>query len=900
MKTVRATVKTAQRRCYSSLTGTKCSFLCVVLVGGALNMVLFALHFNAGCVHCDMCKYGGYGSGVIDNIGMEDFSRKMCMPPIDVVYTWVNGSDPEWLKEMEYYRYKGHNPSRSLSRAKWNESNIFPGPSRYNASLNSSALGANFTVLASNGSEPSVGSSNRYRDNHELKYSFRSLFKYAPWIRKVFLVTSGQVPNWLNTAHPRIKVFSHQDIFLNSSWLPTFSSPAIETQLHRIPGLSKKFIYFNDDVMLGAPVWPEDFFNIAGAQKVFLSWDVPKCNPGCTDSWVGDGQCDLNCNVSRCMWDLGDCFNVSKKNAYGYRQSYSSSSSHGTSRSWAYCAVGCPSTWIGDKVCDKKCDSAACGFDGGDCGIKEVWGGLKGFELPVRATGEAAAKPLGMAANATDLALDPSRNITVHVWSNASGPGSNNSVLPIAAAETAAKIEPVALGQYDLPQGCQAVYFNLSVSGRFEGYGVDVVRANHNNPDAIGSAVVLKHFGVMVVIFRNEDYAQELGWTSSTIKVELALTKTVIVGNSSVVEDSQNVWISFSTLSNLKEIPVSKNSTTTAALMPNSNVNASAPPRNGSETTMISIVGDGKNEPFPVASNVSFFSTAGNRSEGVHFSSRNGRRLLGSEDTYGDSLVKVNMMYAKEFGASSRKVPAHMPHMIDRDVMDELQDKYEKEFWYTGQQKFRTSADMQFAFSYFHWVINRKSKINIENIFRSEIDTDQNGYLDPNEVRTLAAMITGKTPPHDLLDRLTANCSTLDELKMCKDAIETLSKNFRRPKTHIKADLDEVTFQMIGDNFNETKEKLDSIRAKKTKFICVNDDMHNPALELEQMLADFYKSMFPKPSPFELPPGQTNGGRNIFEIRRHKVRQVPPLLQSLVLCIAIIGAVGSLFGYLAL
>ena len=99
--------------------------------------------------------------------------------------------------------------------------------------------------------ENTIGTSNRYRDNHELKYSFRSLFKYAPWIRQVFLVTSGHIPNWLNTKHPRLKVLSHRDIWKNKSDLPTFSSPAIETQLHNIQGLSKKFIYFNDDVLLG-------------------------------------------------------------------------------------------------------------------------------------------------------------------------------------------------------------------------------------------------------------------------------------------------------------------------------------------------------------------------------------------------------------------------------------------------------------------------------------------------------------------------------------------------------------------------------------------------------------------------------------------------------------------------
>lgn len=59
-----------------------------------------------------------------------------------------------------------------------------------------------------------------------------------------------------------------QEIFLNSSHLPTYSSPAIETHLHRIPGLSKRFIYLNDDVMFGADVWPEDFYTPQKGQKV--------------------------------------------------------------------------------------------------------------------------------------------------------------------------------------------------------------------------------------------------------------------------------------------------------------------------------------------------------------------------------------------------------------------------------------------------------------------------------------------------------------------------------------------------------------------------------------------------------------------------------------------------------
>ena len=157
--------------------------------------------------------------------------------------------------------------------------------------------------------------------------------------------------------------------------LPTFSSPAIETQLHNIPGLPKKFIYFNDDT-LGAPVWPEDFFSQWYSENILIV-DVPKCNPG-VRIHVGDG-CE-NCNVSRCLFDLGDCINVSKANAYGYR-SGNSGSNGGSGRTWPYCSSGCPPTWIGDKVCDKKCDNIECGYDGGDCGIQVIYDHLEGFEI---------------------------------------------------------------------------------------------------------------------------------------------------------------------------------------------------------------------------------------------------------------------------------------------------------------------------------------------------------------------------------------------------------------------------------------------------------------------------------------------------------------------------------------
>jgi UDP-N-acetylglucosamine-lysosomal-enzyme len=82
----------------------------------------------------------------------------------------------------------------------------------------------------------------------------RSIARFAPWVRHIWLVTNGQVPHWLRTDHPRLTVITHAQIYPNRSHLPVFASPSIEAHLHRIPGLADKFIYFNDDVMLGNQV----------------------------------------------------------------------------------------------------------------------------------------------------------------------------------------------------------------------------------------------------------------------------------------------------------------------------------------------------------------------------------------------------------------------------------------------------------------------------------------------------------------------------------------------------------------------------------------------------------------------------------------------------------------------
>ena len=148
---------------------------------------------------------------------------------IDVVYTWVDGDDEDWL----------------------------------------AARDARITGL---GGTPSAraGGASRYRSRDELRYSMRSLHLFAPWVRRIHLVTAGQVPAWLDTTDDRIRVVDHRDI-LPADALPTFSSHAIETRLHNVPDLADHFIYVNDDVFLARPRRPEHFFTPGGHYAAFVA-----------------------------------------------------------------------------------------------------------------------------------------------------------------------------------------------------------------------------------------------------------------------------------------------------------------------------------------------------------------------------------------------------------------------------------------------------------------------------------------------------------------------------------------------------------------------------------------------------------------------------------------------------
>lgn len=151
--------------------------------------------------------------------------------PVDVVYTWVDGEDPGWRAKKERHMML-----------------LGKGP------LNDQAA-----------------NSARFLSRDELKYSLRSLSMYADWVRTIYLVTDDQVPTWLDTSNPRLRLVSHREIFDRNDCLPTFNSHAIESRLHHIDGLSEHYLYLNDDVFFGRAVPAELFFHGNGLSKFFMS-----------------------------------------------------------------------------------------------------------------------------------------------------------------------------------------------------------------------------------------------------------------------------------------------------------------------------------------------------------------------------------------------------------------------------------------------------------------------------------------------------------------------------------------------------------------------------------------------------------------------------------------------------
>jgi hypothetical protein len=135
---------------------------------------------------------------------------------IDFVITWVDMNDPKWQRDFAAYAGKINNKKNEVTEA-------------------------------------------RFRDHGLLKYWFRGVEKFAPWVRNIHFVTCGQQPEWLNTDHPKLRMVNHED-YIPQQFLPSFNSNVLEIYLHKIPDLSEHFVYFNDDFFITDSVSEKRFF----------------------------------------------------------------------------------------------------------------------------------------------------------------------------------------------------------------------------------------------------------------------------------------------------------------------------------------------------------------------------------------------------------------------------------------------------------------------------------------------------------------------------------------------------------------------------------------------------------------------------------------------------------------
>ena len=1056
------------------------------------------------------------GNQVYDNIASLNTNYMMEYEPIDVVYTWVNGSDPMWLAKKDSYfqLFLQQNSQNSSIKAQENStSNI----SSHNSANSSSH---NITIIGNSTDDvDDRNSNNRYRDSGELRYSLRSLVKFAPWIRRIYIVTDNQIPNWLNLETDKLFIISHDQIFPNRSHLPVFSSPAIESHLHLIPGLSKQFIYFNDDVLLGAPVLPEDFALISGVQKLYMSWDIPKCAPGCSDSWIGDGFCDKACNVSSCDFDFPDCVNATA--------TATSISSAVKTAGIVTCAKGCPDSWLADKVCDQKCKTESCAYDFGDCGgsiLRETIPGVAIFDrsmvymqqhvptmvsdsLDINSIPLVLTVPYGTKSLYFNLSsLLPCENIiqqgsicnethakkqfTYNTAEHSLLGGDTDQVSVIHHAVFIAKqelfIATLYHGQENAPES-SVFQFPQIFTIKVHGYHAE---SNSNSTLSFRFKVIRDIDGMLRSVGVPQNYSHIKDAYTATcnshvtnehfmkIKHTRVLSRpfqmfpfTIFPRHETGIEyyDGVGLQLSVHPSSHIADIPLSdmavqikythgkhvesimypfcegiigpdietlslvrfnnlclhKNTLgellqairntipTYDAIYKYTKENDALP------TSLVNLTGGHSDEayitlavPMPKelhwtninsswiyskiellnigADNVKIACVIASYKWGHHVPAPNvtsnytheevvasvnnstkrrlaedrlyshyiknihknhvdkvvnvdfvrgylGKLLSASYeqlirvinqlilylypdvtpdmshihrrlDTYAQSLIHVNRLYTKVMGHELRKVPAHMPHFINRDVITEMQQRWPEEWDATSSNRFRSNKDMQYSFAYYHYLINRhKLKVGYAEIYKylaRQIDTNNDGYIDQNEFLSLAHIVKGSPVQASDIDEyyncIAANTSysvhkeestqslsfgrihqqytfypyyTIDEVMNCSVIYTNLRTNIEWSRiypSHILGSDKDVAFEMIGENYTHTLMQLNSVRARQSKFICINDNIHNMTDQLHEVIHQFYESFFPIQSIFELPIGTKNPTLYIDEYRSLK------------------------------
>ncbi|KAK3907559.1 N-acetylglucosamine-1-phosphotransferase subunits alpha/beta [Frankliniella fusca] len=728
----------------------------------------------------------------------------------------------------------------------------------------------------------------RFEDKEELRYSLRSLEKHAPWIRHVYLVTNGQIPHWLDLDNKRITLITHKDIFPNQSHLPTFSSPAIESHLHRIKGLSKKFLYLNDDIMFTRNVWPEDFFTNSKGFKVYLSWPVPDCSPTCLWSWVADGSCDSECNVVECGFDGGDCNGTdSFSNSVKIRMPREEFSVYdefydialgkadnllNNAADLNFNYLQPPASGIFENNLNSRLKKAALNHAEEDDDLIRL-------QEPIKEYGEIESmKRHRRAVVKKNLASKSYLESSMVAGQSADFPGS------VTNSDSTAKRVLLAADQLRRAERPRH-------RSPFPQTDLNITNAGKNEKKE-GKDSDISNFGLV-----------NMHLNGSNINI-YNLTNNLKGINSFSNDNVLSTNRLFSVMNRQKNSPRTSNSTKVKHI------------HNLMENEL--------NESID-----QMLIEKENHRQIWYGKSKH--RIL---DSFAESLLHVNMLYNQVYGFETRRVPAHAPHLIDKHIMQELQEKFPKEWEETSSHKLRSPKDMQFAFSYFYFLMSEERDVTVEELFNL-YDTDHSRTWSDREIRTLMTRLyPAPLNPHHLLQfeefvlacaketpltkvseihvstpmyeryqdsplptvtwNLVNNCPALKKLMLTN-----LGKEKKYPYEIVREWSKDVTFKMLHSNVSHLVGHLDDIRRNPKKFVCLNDNL-DPKQETENtmvraVLRDFYHSFFPLPSKFELPLDMRNRFLHVTELEEWKKSRsqlrIAAILAVITLCLLTIAVV---------
>lgn len=274
-----------------------------------------------------------------------------------------------------------------------------------------------------------------------------------------------------------------------------------------------------------------------------------------------------------------------------------------------------------------------------------------------------------------------------------------------------------------------------------------------------------------------------------------------------------------------------------------------------------------------------------------HPSNQTDARRLSSIDE--ETVIATNYLLVKTYGKQDRKVPASVPHFLNRSVLAKLEKEFAEPIQRTLAHRFPRGSDLNFAFLYYWFVYNeetRRGEAYYDSLWSKFLDTDHDGVLNENELRTLAAILHGDNVSEECVCGRGVTCSsiqslldcmvpeeestehrqtaqyryttvtkrrsviTFDRYKACSMAVGAVKNRFPfKPRFSTEKDV-WVSYVEIKEEETALKQ-LNDARRRHARFISLKDEEGVATEKVQREVHLFFESLFPIPSQFEIEEG---------------------------------------------